>query len=166
MAVPFFIHACQFFAATANALQNPTWMRTPTLWLGVAGEKFDVITSDDLACTGKQHSWDVLFHLTGNCESCMSCTYVSAQTVVEVGVCAGVQGQTQGQLDKLQEDPNHWTFLTGATVASLPVSRLASTLILCILYSMPPAHSCTHSSLLRRQGACVRAGTYMLKLYI
>ena len=37
-----------------------------------------------------------------------------------------VQGQTQGQLDKLEESPNHWTFLTGTTVASLPVSRSAS----------------------------------------
>ena len=71
---------------------------------------------------------------------------VTAQIVEEMDVCAGVQGQTRGQLDKLQEEPNHWTFLTGTTVASLPVSRLASTLILCILYSMSPAHSCTHSS--------------------
>ncbi|KAL3160109.1 hypothetical protein ABBQ32_010887 [Trebouxia sp. C0010 RCD-2024] len=31
-------------------------------------------------------------------------------------------GQTQGQLDKLQEEPNHWTFLTGTIVASLPIS--------------------------------------------
>lgn len=37
-----------------------------------------------------------------------------------------LQGQTQGQLDKLQEEPNHWTFLTGTIVASLPISRLAS----------------------------------------
>lgn len=48
-------------------------------------------------------------------------------------LCAVVQGQTQGQLDKLQEEPNYWTFLTGATVATLPISRSASVPAFCTL---------------------------------
>jgi len=35
----------------------------------------------------------------------------------------GVQGRTQGQLDKAEGEPNHWTFLTGNTVATLPMTR-------------------------------------------
>ena len=35
-----------------------------------------------------------------------------------------VQGRTQGQLDKAEGEPNHWTFLTGNTVATLPMTRL------------------------------------------
>ncbi len=34
-----------------------------------------------------------------------------------------VQGRTQGQLDKAEGEPNHWTFLTGNTVATLPMTR-------------------------------------------
>ncbi|DBB17637.1 TPA: hypothetical protein ACH3X3_002681 [Trebouxia sp. C0006] len=31
-------------------------------------------------------------------------------------------GRTQGQLDKAEGEPNHWTFLTGNTVATLPMT--------------------------------------------
>ena len=37
-----------------------------------------------------------------------------------------VQGRTQGQLDKAEGEPNHWTFLTGNTVATLPMTRLTA----------------------------------------
>lgn len=33
-----------------------------------------------------------------------------------------LQGQVKGQLDKLEGEPNHWTFLTGQVVGTLPMS--------------------------------------------
>jgi len=44
--------------------------------------------------------------------------------VVFIASWWSVQGRTQGQLDKAEGEPNHWTFLTGNTVATLPMTRL------------------------------------------
>ena len=101
-------------------------------------DELESLTLHGITCTAWQHSWGMSLHYTGNCETCIAFVPLwQHNTLEQLAFCAAVQGQTQGQLDKLQEESNHWTFLTGATVASLPIHRSASMYLFCMpLYAL------------------------------